>query len=72
MVKDHLARGGRAAAKARTATPEAARKYLLRTEIGKGLAWLKKNSPDGYQRILAEIRPLVVAYPEHFHGWDKA
>src|SRR6476646_1018953 len=69
MTKYQRAKNGVTSAKSRVKTPEQAELYKLKTEIGKNLAWLKKNSPDGYKRMADYIRPLTMKYPAYFGAW---
>jgi hypothetical protein len=63
------AKNGRTAAQVRVATPEDKLLYDLRTTIGQGLAWQRKNDPEGYERLMKLIRPLAVEFPNHFGTW---
>jgi hypothetical protein len=67
--KAQRARGGKTATQARTATAEARALYEWKRDIGRELAWLKKNFPDGYERVMVDVRALAAACPEHFANW---
>lgn len=67
--KAQRARGGRTAAQARVATPEARTLYEMKRDVGRELSWLKKNFPEGYERVMVDVRKLAAACPEHFANW---